>query len=89
MSAPGLPAAGDLTAVAVKRQFLDQIGDGLADGGEPDLHMAVRCDVRHTPGKSERMREGIVQINLGYTLLASLWQWGGATPHATECIEAN
>ena len=52
LSAPGLPAAGDLTAVAAERQFLDQIGDGLADRGEPDLHMAVRCDVRHTPGKS-------------------------------------
>src|ERR1700677_4702454 len=89
LSAPGLPAASDLTAVAAKRQFLDQIGDGLADGGEPDLYMAVRCDVRHTPGKSERMREGIVQINLGYTLLTGLGQWGGAAPHSAEGIEAN
>ncbi len=51
LAASGLPAAGDLAAVAAEGELLDQIGYGLADGSEPYLHMAVRCDVRHTSGQ--------------------------------------
>src|SRR5580692_6476182 len=89
LSAPGLPAAGDLATVAAEGELLDQIGYSLANWSEPYFHLAVRCDVRHTTGQPQRLYEGIVQIDLCYPLLAGLGQWGGAAPHATERVEAN
>jgi hypothetical protein len=71
LSAPRLAAAGDLPTVAAEGELLDQVGYGLTDRGESHLHVAVRCDVRHTSGKPQRMHEGVVQVDLGYALLAS------------------
>src|SRR5690242_15202885 len=44
--------AGDLTPVATERHLLYEICDGLAEGAETCLDVAVRCDVRHAAGQA-------------------------------------
>ena len=51
MSAPGMPAASDLTPVAAEGELFDEVGYGLSDWSESHFDVAVGCDVRHTSGQ--------------------------------------
>ena len=69
LTAAWLPATGNLAAVAPEGELLDEVGDRLPDGSEPHLDLAVRCDVRHTTGQPQGLRQAIMQVNLRYALL--------------------
>jgi hypothetical protein len=65
-----LPATSDLAAMATEGELLDEVGYGLSDWSEPHFDMAVGCDVRHTSGQPQRLREGIMQVDFGHTLFS-------------------
>jgi hypothetical protein len=59
LPATWLPGAGNLTPVAAKREFLDQIGNGFADREEFHFDVAVGRHVCDPSGESQWLREAI------------------------------